>query len=332
MLRYRDLLSSALAGEAVDVTPVSAWKHHPVADQNHIALAEATLAEQARFDFDFAKITPASTWQSRDHGLEDRWDGDTIGRRQITATVIHQPEDWLRLRRLDPWDGFCGRILRAARQVRRELPAHVPLLATVFNPIFQASQLAGLDLLRDHARNHLPLLEQGLAVLHHNTRAVIGQLAEVGADGIFLATQLAGRNALAPAPYAALALAADNSCLEEASLPFNVLHLHGDEVCWEMFSDLTAAAVHYDAAENNPDPVALSDRMAGGVATGPHPHGAMLHGSSDEVVSDVLDLRRRMTGRKFFLAPGCALPLAVAEAQVEALVHAARIALPESWS
>jgi uroporphyrinogen decarboxylase len=332
MLRYRDLLTAALAKESVGYSPVSAWKHHPIADQNDISLAEATLAEQARFDFDFAKVTPASTWQSRDHGLEDRWAGDAIGRREIAATVIHQPEDWLRLRQLDPWHGFSGHILRAAQQVRRSLPAQVPLLATVFNPLFQASQLAGLATLRDHAQYHRPLLEQGLSTLAVNTQALIAQMVDLGIDGIFLATQHAGRDMLAPAPYASLALAADLACLKAAPLPFNMLHLHGGAVCWEMFATLKSAVVHYDAAENNPDPLTLSDTLAGGIATGPHPHGAILHGSADEVVAEVMALRCRMAGRKFVLAPGCALPLAVSDSQVEALVHAARLPLRESLS
>ncbi|MBK1648031.1 hypothetical protein [Rhabdochromatium marinum] len=177
-MRYRELLTAALAGESLSTAPVAAWRHHPILDQDDDSLAETTLAYQARFDFDLVKITPASTWQSRDHGLMDRWAGDSIGRREITATVIKTPEDWLRLQHLHPWDGFSGRILRAARAVRRALDPEIPVLATVFNPLFQATQLAGLDCLRHHAQQHRHALEQGLAILRANTLAVIEQLVE----------------------------------------------------------------------------------------------------------------------------------------------------------
>lgn len=329
LMRYRELLSAALAGEHLPICPVAAWRHHPILDQDGDELAEATLAGQARFDFDLVKITPASTWQSRDHGLMDRWAGDGIGRREITATVVQTPEDWRRLRRLDPWDGFSGNILQAARTVRRALDPEIPVLATVFNPIFQATQLAGLERLRHHAQAHRPQLEQGLATLRANTVAVIEQLVELRLDGVFLASQHAGRTTLAPESYASLALADDRACLDAAPLPFNILHLHGPEVDWELFCDLDSASIHYDAAERNPDPVSFARRLTGGLATGPHPQGTILHGTAEALIAEVIALRRDMLGHRFFLAPGCALPLAVPEPQVDALVQAARRPLPE---
>lgn len=328
-MRYRELLSAALAGECLPISPVSAWRHHPILDQDGDALAAATLADQARFDFDLVKITPASTWQSRDHGLMDRWAGDSIGRREITTTVIRIPEDWRRLRRLHPWNGFSGNILRAVRAVRRALDPEIPVLATVFNPIFQAAQLAGLERLRHHAQAYRPQLEQGLAILRANTLAVIEQLVELRLDGVFLASQHAGRTRLTPASYASLALADDRACLDAAPLPFNILHLHGPEIDWELFCDLDSVSIHYDAAERNPDPVSFARHLTGGLATGPHPQGTILRGTAETLMAEVIALRRNMAEHRFFLAPGCALPLAVPERQVETLVQAARRPLSE---
>ncbi|MBK5963388.1 hypothetical protein CCR95_04600 [Thiocystis minor] len=329
-LRYRDLLSAVLVGESVATVPVSAWRHYPILDQDADTLTEVTLAHQARFDCDFVKLMPASTWQSRDHGLNDRWAGDAIGRREVTTTVIQTPDDWQRLRRLDPWNGFSGHILRAARQVRRTLAPEIPVLTTVFNPLFQAVQLAGLARVREHAQHHPGALAQGLATLLANTLAAIEQLADLRLDGIFLVTQHAGRAMLAPEPYVSLALDSDRACLTAAPLPFNLLHLHGSDLCWELFLDLDSVVIHYDAVAGNPDPVRLSKRLAGGLATGPHPQGAMLNGSPAELMAEVTGLRRRMRGRPFMLAPGCALPLAVPDHQVDALIQAARAPLSES--
>lgn len=330
-MRYRDLLSAALAGDILPMTPVSAWRHHPILDQESDTLAAATLAYQARFDVDWVKITPASTWQSRDHGLMDRWANDRIGRREITATVIKTAEDWPRLRYLPPWDDFSGRMLRAVRTVRQALDPAIPVLATVFNPLFQAIQLAGLDVVRQHAQAHRPALEQGLAILRANTLAVIEQLLELRIDGVFFASQHAGRGLLAPHAYANLALSDDHACLDAAApLPFNFLHLHGPEIDWALFRDLDSALIHYDAAERNPAPLALATQLAGGLATGPHPQGAILHGTTDILMADVLALRRAMQGQRFLLAPGCALPLAVPEHQVDALIQAARAPLTET--
>ncbi|NBC46590.1 MAG: hypothetical protein GVY22_01075 [Gammaproteobacteria bacterium] len=330
MTRYRDLLSAALQGESLAITPVAVWRHYPERDQDSDSLAEATLADQARFDGDLVKLTPASTWQSRDQGLVDEWAGDAIGRRAIVSRPVQVPTDWLRLKQLDPWRGFSARILHSVERVRRALPGDIPLLATVFNPIFQAVQLAGFDTLRNHAHAHQPELTQGLDTLLRNTLSVIGALADLGVDGIFLATQHAGRSALAPEPYGSLALPADRACLEAAPLPFNILHLHGPDLHWEPFVDLTSAIIHYDATPENPEPAMLASRVARGLATGPHPAGTLLHGDPQTLRADIMALRQRLFGRRFFLAPGCALPLAVREAQIMAMMRAAREPLSAS--
>src|SRR6218665_505456 len=76
---------------------VSFWKHHPIADQKAEALAEKTLEFQEKFNCDFIKITPAGSWQAVCHGVTDIWNGDFLGRRIITQTIIAQPDDWLSL-------------------------------------------------------------------------------------------------------------------------------------------------------------------------------------------------------------------------------------------
>ncbi len=326
--RYRELLSAALQGEATAVTPVALWRHHPEQDQQAETLAASTLRDQARFDADFVKLTPASTWQTRDQGLQDRWAGDPIGRREITHRQIHTHHDWQRLQPLNPWHGFSGRILRAARQVRHALPPEIPLLATVFNPIFQAVQLAGLERVREHARTHPTALQAGLSVLLANTLAIIEQLADLGVDGLFLATQHAGRAALAPEPYGSLALAADQVCLAAAPLPFTMLHLHGPDLHWEPFATLDGTLIHYDAIPGNPAPDLLAQRVSRGIATGPSPAGQLLHGTPATLTAEILALRQRLIGQRFILAPGCALPLAVTEQQITTLIQAARRPLP----
>jgi uroporphyrinogen decarboxylase len=50
------LLTAVLAGAPAPVCPVFAHQHHPAADQDGERLAEATVAWQARFDFDLADL------------------------------------------------------------------------------------------------------------------------------------------------------------------------------------------------------------------------------------------------------------------------------------
>ena len=326
--RYRDLITAALHGEPLPISPVAAWRHHPGDDQTAGGLALATLGFQRRFDFDLVKVTPASTWQARDYGLRDAWQDDPIGRRAIVGRVVSSPEDWLRLPNLDPWEGFSARILDAVRRVRAQLPQPVPVLATVFNPFFQASQLAGPERLLRHLDQHAERVARGLAVIAANTRAVIRELAGLGIDGIYLASQHAGRDGPDRSRYADFALADDLACLDAAPLPLNLLHLHGAAVHWQLYRGMPTALLHYDSSAANPDPVELAGQFPAGLSTGPSP-GALVEQGPATLGAAVLALRTRLAGCRFILSPGCAIPLAYRPDTLDALTAAARAPLQD---
>jgi uroporphyrinogen decarboxylase len=321
--RYRELLTAVLAGEPMPVCPVFAHRHHPSADQDGERLAEVTLAWQARFDFDLVKLTPASTWQIVDYGVEDAPDpDDALGRRRITRRVVTVAEDWHRLPRLDPGRGFVTEILRAAGLIRRALPG-VPVVATVYGPAAQAAKLAETDLLAVHVREAPEAVAAGLRTITANTVRVIRALADTGIDGVFLAVQNARAGAFTADAYAGFGLPGDIACLEAAlGLPLNILHLHGDGVHHGLFRDRLPALLHLEASPGNPAPEALL--AGGGVATGPSPWGVLSSGSAVEAFAETEALLMRLKGPRFVLAPGCTLPVYTSSANIDALVAAAR--------
>jgi uroporphyrinogen decarboxylase len=326
--RYRELLAAVLAGASVPICPVFAHRHHPAADQDGERLAEATLAWQSRFDFDLVKLTPASTWQIRDYGVEDAPDpNDPLGRHRIVRRVVAVPEDWLRLPRLDPGRGFAARILHAAALVRRALPG-MPVLATVYSPASQAAKLAGADCLADHVREAPDKVALGLRTITGNTVRLISALADAGIDGVFLAVQNARAASFTASEYTRLGLPGDRASLEAArELPFNILHLHGDGVHCSLFEDRPPPLLHLEAAPGNPAPEALL--LRGGLASGPSPWGAISTGSAVEAFAEAQALLTRLKGPRFVLAPGCTLPLAVPSANLDAMVTAARTPRPD---
>lgn len=322
--RFHELVAAVLAGGAMPVCPVFAHRHHPVADQDAELFAEATLAFQSRFTLDLVKMTPASTWQIRDYGVEDADDpADALGRRRILSPVVRHPDDWRRLPRLRPGNGFTDRILRATRQVRRALPG-VPVLATVYSPSSQAVKLAGARVLADHWRQAPEAVTDGLRTICGNTLCLIEALCDTGVDGVFLAVQPARPDVFTIAAYRGIGLGADRACLEAAaSLPFTMLHLHGDGVYHSLFSDRPPAVVHLEAAPRNPTPCELL-RAGVAVASGPAPGGVMAAGNAAAVAAEAETLLNRLKGPRFLLAPGCTLPLATPDANIDALVGAAR--------
>lgn len=272
--------------------------------------------------------TPASTYQLRDYGLRDAWDGDSIGRRSVANTVVEEPDDWRRLPRLDPYDGFTGRLLDAADFIRRELPPSVPVLMTVFNPFFQAAALGGIERLRQHLEICPDAVGEGLARIAANTCRLIARLRSAGCDGIFLAVQHAQNSVSTQERYARHGLPGDLDCLAAArSMPLNMLHLHGTGVHAGLFDALGDVTLHFEAAADNPDPAGLLSR---GIAVSSGPCPALLASQPAPLVRAACDdMLARWKGKGFILTSGCTVPYGASPAGMDAMRAAARSPRPD---
>lgn len=330
--RYRDLLDMVLSGQRAPLCPVFAHRHYPGADQDAAALAEATLGWQRRFDFDLIKLTPASTWQLIDYGVVDADDpDDALGRRRIIHRPIAAPDDWYALPRRDPSRGFAEKILRAAVATKRRAGA-VPVVVTVYAPASLATKLAGAQRLAEHRRDHAAAVAAGLATLTEDTCRTLAALADAGIDGVFLAVQTARaaaatRSDSAGSDYAGWALRGDLACLEAAqAMPLTILHLHGDGILSELFRTRPASVLHFDASPRNPTPESLraSGFGAPAVSTGPSPQGCLATGTAAQCFAEARSWVARSGGSRFILAPGCTVPVATPDANLAALVAAAR--------
>jgi uroporphyrinogen decarboxylase len=324
MLRYRALLERRLAGEPCPITPVLFWKHHPIADQDGGALCRATLEFQDRFDCDLIKISPAATYQLPDYGLRDNWCGDPVGRRAVTATVIRRPDDWSGLPWLDPRQGFVARFGECVRMVRSAAPPEVPVIITVFDPMFQAVTLAGNELIRVHLVEAPDAVAAGLSRITDNTVALISHLIAQGADGIFLASQHATGNCFPHSVFARYGMPGVMACWEAmtGSL-FDIVHVHGAGIHDDLFAAIPGATIHYDMWADNPAPARFLDAGCA-VATGPSPEMLASHVHDDEVTAACMALLE--LGGPTILATGCSIPLAVRADQIRLMSALARSA------
>lgn len=328
-LRHRALVEHVLAGGQAAACPAAFWQHHPVADQEAASLVEATLRFQQRFDCDLVKITPASTFQLRDYGLRDAWRGDPLGRRSIGPGIVHSPGDWARLPRLDPEAGFVARYLNCAREVRRRLDDAVPVLQTVFDPLFQAAALGG-ERFGDHLRQHPEAVAQGIEIVEHNTVALIDALRQAGVEGIVLVSQHARREAMDAASFRRFGRDPLRRCLEAAAaLPINLLHLHGHRIHASEVLDLPARVLHFAEDPGNPRPEDLLATGRCGVSTGPDPEGWIRRGTAQQAAAEVAAVLHRLKGPRFLLGAGCVLPLDTPEANIRAAMAEAQRPRPD---
>lgn len=287
-------------------------------------MALATLEFQKRHDCDFVKVTPASTYQLRDYGLVDAWRGDTLGRRWIGPGIVQHPEDWTVLPKLDPTKGFVSRHVACAKILRSRLDPAIPIIQTVFNPMFQASCLGGA-LFQEQCEQAPDAVAVGMEILRQNTVLLIEALMEAGIDGIYLVAQNARAGAMASESYARVSSGTDRGCLEAAStMRFNFLHLHGDAIHVSAVPAGTDCILHFSEGRGNPDAARLLVERGRCLSTGPDQSGSIRTGTPGEAFSEAEAILKRLKGPGFILSSACVVTLDTPSENIDAAIRAAR--------
>jgi uroporphyrinogen decarboxylase len=332
-LSHRERLQASITGDpALDRAPVALWRHFPVDDQSPETLAAATLHFQRSFDFDLVKVTPASSFCLRDWGAEDVWEGDKEGTRRYTKRVIQSPQDWDRLRPLDPFAPHLAAQLTALRLLRQEIGDQTPLLQTIFSPLAQARNLAGENTLLAHLRQHPASVMKGLETIVQTTRRFIFACMDAGIDGIFYAVQHAQSHLLSADEFSHFGKVHDLLLLQQAlDFPFNMVHLHGENLHFEAVSRYPAEILNWHDRDSGwPLSKArayfkqlgtgsLSPAFCGGIS-----QNTLAYGTPEQVRAEATNAIQQTHNRRFILGTGCVVPVITPYANIMAARNAPR--------
>lgn len=325
LLTHRTRLEKCLSGDKTDLTPVALWRHFPVADQDPFQFARSTLEFQEWYDFDFVKITPASSYCLVDWGGQSEWKGNPEGTRDFSRRVIHTPEDWVRLNLLDPRKGSLASTLESIQLIKKNLPPETPIIQTIFNPLAQAKNLAGQELLLDHIHNYPDLVQIGLRTILDSTLDFIEQLIEVGVDGIFYAIQHAQPRFLSREEFNLFSRNDDLQLLAACDFGWlNVIHLHGDSVFFDAVLDYPAQILNWHDRETGVSIKKGLESFAGSVCGGISRDAAMLLGSPAYVRQQANDAIEQSGGTRLILGTGCVLMTTTPGINIHTAVETAR--------
>jgi uroporphyrinogen decarboxylase len=317
MTTKRERLEAAFAGEVADRPPVSLWRHFPVDDQNPERLANATALFQTNYDFDFVKVTPASSFCLKDWGVKDEWRGVTEGTRDYTQRVVHSLDDWPNLPVLDPRKGFLGNQLRCLEILRERLGSDVPIIQTIFSPLAQAKNLAGVDFLLESAHRDPEKLKAGLDIITQSTLAFVDEVFELGVDGIFYAIQHASYRYFDVPSYDLLGKTYDQRILERTERGWcNVLHLHGDALIFDLAKEYPVQAVNWHDRETWPDLKTGKSHVRGAVCGGVR-RGSMVFKDSEAVAEEARQALSATDGRGMVLGTGCVVPIIASHGNID---------------
>lgn len=304
-------LQAAIAGEIADRSPVALWRHFPVDDQDPIQLAARIMEFQDFFDFDFMKVTPASSFCLRDWGVDDEWRGNTEGTRDYVKRVVVQAEDWLKLEPLDPEKGSLGDQLTCLEYIHQTDENKAPYIQTIFSPLAQAKNLSGNDRLMASLHKDPGTVLSALEVITQTTISFIEAAKKRGIAGIFYALQHASYRFFDQASYKKFGERFDRQILEAAQdLWLNVLHLHGDDIMFDLASSYPVQIVNWHDRETMPDLKVGKSKINGAVCGGLQRWNTMVVGNPEQVHAEARDaLEMTGGGQGHILGTGCVVPI-----------------------
>ncbi len=314
---HRQRLETLLSGVKPDRTPVALWRHFPVDDQEPHSLAGATLDFQRTYDFDLVKVTPASSFCLKDWGVQDEWRGASEGTREYTKRAINREDDWEQLQILDPHRGYLGQQLECLRIITRELGDKTPVIQTIFNPLAQAKNLVGGANLFAHLRKYPKALHMGLETIAESTRRFIEAARETGIAGVFYAVQHAQYHLLSPEEYQAFGRRYDLQILEVLDGTWlNMLHLHGENVMYDLFVDFPVQILNWHDQETPPSLAEGLNRYAGVVCGGLQREQTLVLGTPQQVITEARKAIQATGGKRFLLGTGCVTPITAPRANL----------------
>ncbi|MGQ0568052.1 MAG: uroporphyrinogen decarboxylase family protein [Armatimonadota bacterium] len=315
----RDRVYAAIDGKPVDRPPVALWRHFPKDDQRAEGLAQAHVAFQQAFDWDFLKVTPASGYYGDDWGLRAGYKPNRDGTRHYTDRPIKKETDWPKLKRIDVTTGAYGRELKALRLVRKALPDDV-ILATIFSPLTIARTLAGETALLRYLRDSIDETHEGLDIITEVTTQFASECLAAGADGLFFATQCASTAYMTIEEYEEFARPYDLRVLDAArSGEIVLLHVHGERIMFEQLTDYPVQIINWHDRKTPPTLKEARAQFSGTLAGGVDAVETIGKASAAQITAEATDAIAQAGKNKFILSAGCVIPIDAPEANIRAV-------------
>jgi uroporphyrinogen decarboxylase len=320
-MSHRERVERALALKQTDRVPFGFWWHFPNHDRSPRRLAELQLALQRELDLDFIKFSPYGLYSVVDWGVTLNVRGGDQTPVQADFP-IRRPEDWRKLRPFGGDEGEYLVVLEAQRIALEELTEDVPLVQTVFSPLTSCAKLAGRDTLIQHLREDPRAVHAGLEVVTETTGRFAREVVSRGAAGLFFATQLAGEGGLTRDEYREFARPYDTRVLEavRGRSWFNIFHLHGENVMFDLVLDAPVQAFSYhDREGGGPSLGELKERTDKCLVGGLGRQTTLVRGTPEEVDAEVRDAWDQVGRRGLILGPGCVVGLDTPKENLEQL-------------
>ncbi|HZT08416.1 MAG TPA: uroporphyrinogen decarboxylase family protein [Chloroflexota bacterium] len=240
-------LEALKAGTPVARPGWALWRHFYDRETTAHDLAEAMIAWQRTWDFDFLKVNPRAQYHIEPWGGRYRYPAPD--RKPVVDTVpVNRPVDWDRIEPLAATVGAFGEQLEVLGTIRRRLGRDVPMVETIFTPLSVAGDLVPTDVaLVEHMRTDPDRVERAVRAIAETLARFACECLNAGADGIYLATtEWARSDVVTEAEYERFGRPFDLDVLNAvADARFNVLHVCGERAFVRQLADYPVHALSW---------------------------------------------------------------------------------------
>lgn len=330
-MNHRERINATLRGEPTDHTPIALWRHFPNDDLNAERLAARVVEFQKKYEFDFVKVTPASSYPAEMYGATFRVPSPGSprlreGTRETVTHPVNALQDWDKLAPLDTTNPVFVRELAALKLIRQQLGNDVHILQTIFSPLNAALNIAGDKLYAD-LRAHPDVVHRALRPITETTIRFSIESLRAGADAIFFATQMATSTRLTLDEFRAFGEPYDLQVLHaiRAAKPdFIFLHIHGLDIYFDALLHYPVDVVNWHDRRTAPSLRAARSKWKGTLSGGFDEWNVLAGKSRDAVVNQARDAVAQAGERGFILAAGCVIAVDTPEENIRAAIEAVR--------
>ena len=308
-MNKKERVEAALRGDVVDRVPASMWGHDYEREWGTQSLIDSLLENFSRYDWDFMKVNPRTSYLVEDWGAKYRPSSEKYTRAICDYSPIRTSSDWKRLRPLEPDRGVLLEHLRVLQLLNHAIGYDAYFVQTIFCPLGVAQYLAGnkqepvcLSIRED--RN---ALHAALRVITETLITYAIACLEQGA-GIFYSTnRWASAGMLTEDQYREFGEQYDLEFLDaiKSRSKLTILHNCGDRIYFDLLSSYQVHAINWAATEpGNPSLQEGKKRSGKAVMGGVSVKALSKSGSPDQVQEEVAKAIEQTGGKSFLLAPG----------------------------
>jgi uroporphyrinogen decarboxylase len=324
-LSRRERIQAAINRQPVDRVPYAVWRHFPAVDRSPAGLAQATLRFHDHYGSDFLKITPHGGYAVEAWGCVEAEEVLPDGHRACASCAIKAPEDWKKIRPLDPTsaEGYSQQLETIVRMGFDRRVGDAIVMPTIFSPLSLAGKLAAGRLAGD-LDQHPSLVRGALEAITETLIKFIDATLSEGLTGVFYSIQAASRSVHTEETYAEFGEPYDRKILETIgprSL-LTIIHCHGDALMFDRLATLPGHAWNWDDRRTPPTLAQARAKVPGAVIGGLDQWATLRDGTPEASVAQAKDAITQTGGTGLIVGTGCVLAMNTPDENVAAVVRA----------